>query len=364
MTNRAGIAPWALLLFWTGLILVADLVYGVTTLRQAQSTAFTQTTGKIAQSASGQGAMGRRGLRLRYSYSVNGVNYTGNRYRYDDANVSLRYLRVLDDFPAHSRHTIYYNPNNPRDSVLAPGVDGRDLLLFLVAMPFNVATFALWKLFLNFRRAKKPTPATDGIEVFREKDETRIRLAETSVFEAAVYGLGLASTATAAVVIAIWAFDEPMSVMIAVWASVLTTTIATALWKHVKNNSGQYDLCVASCSLTLPQIAARTTPLTIRRDDLKGVTVLRRASATPGGCHYSYLPALSFTIGDAPAQTLALVCWGWTEQRAVAFARWLGEELHAEFLEMSDEEYSLTVQHQNPPNDLSRPVPVSGHFGL
>src|ERR1700744_1378483 len=149
MTNRAGIAPWALLLFWTSLILAADLVYVVTTWRQAQSATFAQTTGKIAQSGSGQGPLGRRGLRLRYSYTVNGVNYTGNRYRYDDANVSLRYLRVLDEFPAHSRHIVYYNAKDPRNSVLAPGVDGCDLLLFLVAMPFNVATFALWKIFLS-----------------------------------------------------------------------------------------------------------------------------------------------------------------------------------------------------------------------
>ena len=68
--------------------------------------------------------MGRRGLRLRYTYTVKGVKYAGFRYRYDDGNVSLRYDRVIEQYPVHTSHKVYYDPDHPRDAAAVnPGFD-------------------------------------------------------------------------------------------------------------------------------------------------------------------------------------------------------------------------------------------------
>jgi hypothetical protein len=341
--------PWALLLFWTGLILTADLVYAVNTWRQHEAVGFAQTDGKIAQSALGEGALGRRGLRLRYTYSVQGVNYTGFRYRYDDANVSLRYAKVVDEYQAHTRHPVYYDPNNPRDSALAPGVDGCDLLLLLVAMPFNVATFAVWSAFLSYRRSR-PVAAATGVKILRQKEEIRIRLTEMSAAASALYALGVISVVEVSVVVAGWGFDESMRLMGMVWGLTIILAGAAGTWKHISNNSGRYDLRLnyASNTLILPQAAGRKGPVTVPRDKLRGVIVERRLSATPSGRHYSYLPALSLTGAQGESRTVSLITWGWSEARAVAFGEWLGTQLDAEFLGIQSEALPVAAEVKVP----------------
>jgi len=349
MANRVGITSWALLLFWTGLILTADIVYAETTWRQHKASAFAQTTGKIAQSALGQGALGRRGLRLRYTYNVLGVNYTGFRYRYDDANVSLRYGRVLDEFQPHTRHTIYYDRNDPRDSVLAPGVDGCDLLLLLVAAPFNVVTFVVWPAFLGYRRTGRPAGEAGGVKILRQNGQVRIRLVEMSPLEAGLYGLGVAAIAEASGVIAACGFDTSMRLMAGMWVVALVAAMAAGMWKLFRNNSGCYDLQLdeAAKTVTLPQAAGRFSSLTIQRDSLVGVTVQRRVSTTPSGRHYSYLPALNFATPETE-QCAALVTWGWSEGRALAFGEWLSGQLAAEFQGIQDEKLPTTREFRVP----------------
>ena len=339
---KPGIASWLLLLFWTGLILMGDTVYAVTTWRQHRAISFTPTVGRIAQSALGRGALGRRGLNLRYTYVVEGVKYTGSRYRYDDANVTVHYANVLEEYPARTRRIIYYDPKNPTDSVLSPGVDGADLLLLLVAAPFNVGTLAVWLAFPGWRR---PTPGAKagGVRIRSEGALLRVRLVDMSAVEAGLYGLGVAAAAESATVIATWGFDTSMRQMWRVWGMALGLAAVVTLWKLLNNTSGRFDLRVdhEAGTVTLPQTGGRSKPATIRLQAFSGVTALRRTSTTPGGHHYSYVPALIFDAPEGGRRIEPLVTWGWREARALAFVEWLSKELVIELCPVEDEKSDI-----------------------
>src|ERR1700689_1698880 len=81
--------PLLLLGVWTGLILAADFVVLDTSARQIRSRNFPSTMGKIVLSTVGQGPTRHRGVRFQFNFTVNGVDYTGHRYRYDDGNAAF-----------------------------------------------------------------------------------------------------------------------------------------------------------------------------------------------------------------------------------------------------------------------------------
>ena len=58
-----------------------------------------------------------------YRYRVADVDYTGKRVTYSDAvNKTMGALRRLQDrYQGKSQILVYYNPKNPRQSVLVPG---------------------------------------------------------------------------------------------------------------------------------------------------------------------------------------------------------------------------------------------------
>ena len=126
MQKPAMFYPLLLLVFWTGLMLTADYVVIETSVRQALSVNFVCTTGKMVRSEIGHGAVSHRGIEIGYNYDVNGINYTGHHYRYDDRNAAWEYSAAVGAFPRWSERKVYYNPNDPGDSLLDPGLDGCD----------------------------------------------------------------------------------------------------------------------------------------------------------------------------------------------------------------------------------------------
>lgn len=60
---------------------------------------------------------------VEYSYEVNGVEYISKRATFSDMVVKpMSALNaLLEEYLASDRVTVYYNPQNPKDSVLLPG---------------------------------------------------------------------------------------------------------------------------------------------------------------------------------------------------------------------------------------------------
>jgi hypothetical protein len=87
--------------------------------------------------------------KIEYDYVVAGRRYTGDRYRYGTiGHPSHAAVERIVRRHAQGRETkVYYNPTDPADSLLQPGVDGSDLLLLLFLAPWNLMLAAGWLLF-------------------------------------------------------------------------------------------------------------------------------------------------------------------------------------------------------------------------
>jgi hypothetical protein len=333
MQKPAMFYPLLLLVFWTSLMLTADYVVIETAERQAHSVNFASTTGKMVQSEIRKGATSHRGVEIGYNYTVNGINYTGHHYRYDDRNAAWEYSAAIDAFPRWSARKVYYNPNDPADSVLEPGLDGCDLLLLLFATPLNVVTLALWVAVTQCIGGKKLSEPAGGVQILKRDGEIRAHLVAFSPSSAAAAALGVASFFLAFPVVSIGGFAPSMTVMLMVWALVLAVTAAAFVWTLKKNRSGSYDLRIDEVSrdVTLPQIGGRRASLTLARNEILGISLQRRIAKTPSGDYFSYLPAIDRVSNESESPRIRLVTWGWTEAKACAFGQWLSGQLGVEF---------------------------------
>jgi len=339
MRKSGLIYPLLLLVCWTGLIVAGTYVLLETTARQYLALNFSTTQGRIVRSEVGRGAMSRRGIEIEYNYTVDGVDYTGHRYRYDDHNVTLEWDATVEDHPRWSFRTVFYNPQNPADALLEPGIDGCDLLCLLFALPLNVLTCALWSAMITRLREKSRIRPAGGVPILKQPGEIRVSLAETPAFAAGFYGSAAVAFIAAFPVVIAGGFEPAPRLMKAVWAVVLAAGGALFVWRALRNGSGIYDLCIdqASQTVTLPQTAGRRKPLTLARCEISGVSVQRRVSRSPSGTHFSYLPALSCGGLDAESQSVKLITLGWSREKAQAFSQWLSQELGVEFKGVEEE---------------------------
>jgi hypothetical protein len=321
--------PLLLLVLWTGLVVAADYVVIDTSVRQALSVNFPYTTGKMVRSEMGVGAMSHRGVEIGYNYKVNGIEYTGRQYRYDDRNEAWEYSTAIDAFPRWSARKVYYNPKNPADSLLDPGMDGCDLLQLLFATPLNIVTLLLWvAVERSFKR--RPEPA-GGVRILKKPGEIRAQLPAFSPAAAALGALAIASFFAAFPVVSIGGFAPTLGTMGVIWSVVLGITVAAFAITLKRNSSGNYDLRIdeKSRAVTLPERSG--VRLTLARDEIVGVCVERRTTKNLSGNHFSYVPTIDRAGAGIGGSQVKLVRWGWTEGKARAFAQWLGEQLGVEF---------------------------------
>lgn len=64
--------------------------------------------------------------RVEYQYSVNGESYSSKRIFYGDylrSNMPWRAKKIIKKYAKDEMVTVYYNPQNPKDSVLETGLN-------------------------------------------------------------------------------------------------------------------------------------------------------------------------------------------------------------------------------------------------
>jgi hypothetical protein len=339
--RKSGLfSPLLLLVCWTGLIVAGTCTLVQTTVRQHLAGKFSSTKGRIVRSEIGQGNMSRRGIEIEYTYAVDGVKYHGHRYRYDDHNVALEWQSTVVENPRWSSQKVYYNPQDPSDSLLVPGVDGGDLLMLLFALPLNVLTSTLWRaMFIRIRELSRVRLA-GGVRIRKQSGETRVPLGDTTAFGAALYVMAAVAFVAAFPVVIVGGFDPSMHLMKTTWTVVLAAGGAAFIWRALRNWAGTYDLRINQNSQTviLPQTAGRHQSVALPRREISGVCLQRRVSKGPSGTHFSYLPALNCNGAEAKSGPLKLITWGWSEERARSFSQWLSQELGVEFKGIEDEE--------------------------
>jgi hypothetical protein len=331
--------PLLLLAIWTGVLLAGDYIVLDTSVRQFRSRSFAATVGEITRSEMGHGAVSRRGIDIGYSYTVNGADYPGHRYRYDDRNGAFDYKAVTNAWPRGAKKIVYYDASNPAESLLDPGLKGCDLLLGIFAIPLNIATAAIWLAAFRASRESGRLKVAGGVRVFQDDRETRARLAQCSPLAAGFFGIAAAAFASAMLVVLAAGFAPGMGLMTAVLIAIAAAGAAAFFWTAQRHAAGHFDLRshAASQTVAVPPAGGRKEVLLVPKGEIVAVALRRRVTRAPSGEYFSYVPALDRAVPGAEAQSLDLINWGWNEWKARAFAGWLSDQLGVPLKSMEDE---------------------------
>jgi hypothetical protein len=339
MSKSALYAMLVLLSFWTAVVGLGDVfVFGATG-RQFLSRNFVPTKCEIRVSKLTQRLLISAGVTIEYSYTVDGKLYRASGYRYDDQQSAIASEDIVMRYPKWSAQTVYYDPKNPRDSVLSTGVDGTDLLQMLYATPMNIVLLLLWRSLLARFREKRRVPVTGGVKIRRQKGLIRLRVDGISAWEAGLYALGAMAFLTTFPLVMHEGFAPDVKTMVLAWGAVLAVSMAAFCWKGVQNASGRYDLWIDenSRAVTLPQTCGRQQRITYPREEIAGISLLSRSSRLTSGNYYSYLPTLIRLDAARRPQRERLTTWGWSEEKALAFSQWLCGQLAWDFKGVEEE---------------------------
>ncbi|MDY3562435.1 DUF3592 domain-containing protein [Gemmata sp. JC673] len=172
-------------LCWTGTVLTADGKFGRVLYRQARAEGFPRAEGTITQSTVEQGESSR--LNIAYSYEVNGQIYTGTRYWYGGVSNSSNWQRACDELPVGARVLVAYDPADPSDAVLRPGLFEPHTVLIWFFTPFNIVMLAGW---LILARGERPAFGPHVFTVTPNGVRTRLPgLNRTGAFAGTLLGI-------------------------------------------------------------------------------------------------------------------------------------------------------------------------------
>src|SRR5262245_2805940 len=161
---------------------------------------------------------------IRYRYTVNGVAFAGDCYRYfmmgsNDNTAS----RIVADFPAGRPVEVHYNPDDPSDAVLQAGLAGRDLFMALFLLPFNIVMVGSWSLVIMvWRRLQNKGPFA-AFKVRRRGSRLFVNLEEGRLAFAVITALMLSIVLVVAVGLC-FGVDPPLPVMVGAWGVVLVAS--------------------------------------------------------------------------------------------------------------------------------------------
>ncbi|HEY1786833.1 MAG TPA: DUF3592 domain-containing protein [Verrucomicrobiae bacterium] len=235
--------------------------------------------------------------RIDYRYTVGDSEYTGSRYRYDDQPTgSGSAYAIVNSHPPGSAVDVYYNPADPTDTVISPGVVQQDMLLSFLIL---AAILFLWSFLLKWAQQQPGLPwtgseATGGVVVITDMLLTRLRLpryppvfialvttAILMLSAAAVTGTGLLTTP-------LWATGE------CALAIALIGGAAVYAWLWMDVHSGKRDLVIDEGARTvqLPLTYGRREQAPVSFSQIQFVLLNRITHRTKNGYYYTCMVTL------------------------------------------------------------------------
>src|SRR6516162_8733152 len=136
-------------LFWSVIVLGFDGVMTYTTYQQYESGSFPSVTGTVTRSQVEQ--------------------RTGSKGR-------TYYYAIVNAHPFNSPVQVYYNPKDPNESLLYPGIAGSDMFGALFLTPFNMVLIGLWMGVYAWLRERLFKPVAGGVKIIADGMTTRVRL--------------------------------------------------------------------------------------------------------------------------------------------------------------------------------------------
>jgi hypothetical protein len=330
MSNAIGII---LTIACTGLFLFLDLLALSNLGWQFASCHYPDVSGRITESRivahhSSKGGTSYSPF-VSYTYQVGRQLLFGNRLRYTYYFSSSYYSAqtIVDEYPPGSFQTIFYNPSDPEDSLLCPGIVGGDFESFLLLTAPNMVMLGLWAWFGGWLRERLFKPPAGGVRIVADLSCTRIRLPQTVALWWALGTTGVIS------LVAVFGFqfgagpNEPVSFVLSTLGLSYLSGIVVYAYLHLKAQTGIYDLILdeSGRTLSLPATYDRVERMTVGFADVKKIAVERvEHRNNKGGVSYSYAPTLHMASAGIEEQRLA----DWYDRlKAEDFSKWLSEKL-------------------------------------
>ncbi|HET6884233.1 MAG TPA: DUF3592 domain-containing protein [Pirellulales bacterium] len=157
--------------------LLFDAAIARTTFKQLQALTFATVDGRVIDSriVESPGEITTYQAKLQYRYAVGGREWTGDRYRHSLAALELRHAeRIVVAYPTGAKTTVYYNPANPAESLLSPGLAAEDFFGVLCLTPFNIVMVGSWILTARMLRGRRGTVSAD-LQVLDDGSQLRAR---------------------------------------------------------------------------------------------------------------------------------------------------------------------------------------------
>ncbi len=320
-------------LVWSIMTLAIDGSTARNSFQQYQSCHYAVTTGKITRSEV-KSHSGRKGgttyeAVINYSFKLGGQTYAGQRLRYNKGmqTGSSSASDIVAEHPMGAMVPVYYNPENPQDSLLFPGIDGSDFFLLLFLTPFNAVMLGFWIWIGGWLRQRLFRPAAGGVKIIASGMRTRVRLPQ---YRAAAWGLATTGGLgfISVFIVGFSSKTQPsLGFVLTAIGIVYLTGVGVYLWHWQKIHSGIDDLVInqAARTLDLPQTYGRKQLLTVNIADIKSLTVEKLVHRnSKGGTSYTYAPTLHVRGHNPGDQKLA----DWSGQvRANDFTDWLRKQL-------------------------------------
>ena len=316
--------------FWSALILTADGFVGWGIWHQIASRNYPAVSGEITHSEltrEHRSKGGTYGVDIRYNYVVDGRAFDGTRYRYNaGASSDSAWAReAVASHPVGASTQVFYNPRNPEEALLSPGLGGADLFLVLFLMPFNLITFGLFTGLGTWLCGRIFKPVAGGVKIIRDGPRTSIRLPEYGAMAWGMAAMGLMSFLCVFILAFSSGFHPPVGTASAVLALVVTVGAGAYGWQWRKVHSGEKDLVLheGTGMLTLPETCGRKALVSVGFSEIENLAVEAVTHhGNKGGVSYTYAPTLQLRGGGS--QKLA----DWADKsKAEAFTDWLRERV-------------------------------------
>jgi hypothetical protein len=199
--KTGGTFKFIIALVLTVIIFAFDEKVVTDVFHQYEAVSYPTTVGRVYYSAVNVTHSSKGGtsyhINILYDYEVDGQSFQGSTFRYGLLSpASAQAYAAVRAHPVGSEITVYYRADNPSDSLLSPGMVGRDFLIFFILLPLS--TLPLYLL----GRSKVPAwfrpgnPPAGGVRIITQGSQTRARLPRYSVaaWSAAVFcGASLAA---------------------------------------------------------------------------------------------------------------------------------------------------------------------------
>ena len=184
----------------------------------------------VSEAGAGKRRLSSHTVDVAFQYTVNGKTFEANTYRFPKT-MSHREepaREVVAGLPPGQEVEVSYDPANPAEAVLSPGLNASDFVLLHLLFPFNcflafAASVAL-HAWLARRQPAGGAPFSEGV------DQTRIRIGVIAASDLALIVTALVSLGVAGILLFIAdVFVSPV-VAAAAWATVPITFVGAYLY--------------------------------------------------------------------------------------------------------------------------------------